>query len=189
MNLAVILGIAVALAMDAFAVAIGVSLMMGGCSMRQMLRLSLSFGLFQFFMPVLGWLAGHTVEKRIQKFDHWIAAGLLLFVAVKMIKEALEKKRDGSETASCPDMTRGHRLLMLSLATSMDALAVGLGLAALHVSVVYPSVIIGLVAFTLTAAGTKLGPLLGRWAGKWAEIAGGVVLLAIAAKILIDHLS
>ena len=188
MNLAVVLGIAVALAMDAFAVAIGVSLMMGGCSTRQMLRLSLSFGLFQFFMPILGWLAGHTVQKRIEKFDHWVAAGLLLFVAVKMIKEALEKKRDGTEAASCPDMTRGHRLLVLSLATSLDALAVGLGLAALNVPVVYPSVVIGLVAFALTAAGTKLGPVLGRWAGKWAEIAGGVVLFVIAAKILIDHL-
>ncbi len=188
MNLAVVLGLAVALAMDAFAVAIGVSLMMGGCSTRQMLRLSLSFGLFQFFMPILGWLAGHTVEKRIEKFDHWIAAGLLLFVAGKMIKEALEKNRDGGDAASCPDMTRGHRLLMLSLATSLDALAVGLGLAALHVPVVYPSAVIGLVTFIVTAAGTKLGPVLGRWAGKWAEIAGGVVLLAIAAKILIDHL-
>ncbi len=188
MNLAVVLGIAVALAMDAFAVAIGISLMMGGCSTRQMLRLSLSFGLFQFFMPVLGWLAGHAVRRRIQKFDHWIAAGLLLFVAVKMIKEALEKKRDGADAGSCPDMTRGRHLLMLSLATSLDALAVGLGLAALNVPVVYPSLVIGLVAFLLTAAGTKLGPLLGRWAGKWAEIAGGVVLLVIAAKILIDHL-
>ena len=188
MNFVVVLGLAVALAMDAFAVAIGVSLMMGGCSTRQTLRLALSFGLFQFFMPILGWLVGHTVEKRIRSFDHWIAAGLLLFVAVKMIKEALEKKRNGSDAASCPDMTRGHRLLMLSLATSMDALAVGLGLAALGVPVVYPSAVIGLVAFTLTAAGTKLGPVLGRWAGKWAEIAGGVVLLAIAAKILVDHL-
>ena len=188
MNLFVVLGIAVALAMDAFAVAIGVSLMMGGCSTRQMLRLAGSFGLFQFFMPILGWLAGHTVQKRIEKFDHWIAAGLLLFVAAKMIKEALEKKRDGPEADSCPDMTRGHRLLMLSLATSLDALAVGLGLAALNVAVVYPSAVIGLVAFLLTAAGTKLGPVLGRWAGKWAEIAGGVVLFVIAAKILIDHL-
>ncbi len=188
MNLAVILGIAVALGMDAFAVAIGVSLMMGGCSTRQMLRLSFSFGLFQFFMPVLGWLAGHTVQKRIQKFDDWIAAGLLLFVAGKMIKESLEKKRDGTSAASRPDMIRGRRLAMLSLATSLDALAVGLGLAALNVPVVYPAVVIGFVAFTMTAAGTKLGPLLGRWAGKWAEIAGGAVLLLIAAKILIDHL-
>ncbi len=188
MNLLVVLGIAVALAMDAFAVAIGVSLMMGGCSTRQMLRLAGSFGLFQFLMPILGWAAGHSVQKRIAKFDHWIAAGLLIFVALKMIKEALEKKRDGSETASCPDMTRGHRLLMLSLATSLDALAVGLSLAALNVAVVYPSIVIGLVAFTITAAGTKLGPVLGRWAGKGAEISGGVVLLIIAAKILIDHL-
>jgi putative Mn2+ efflux pump MntP len=79
-------------------------------------------------------------------------------------------------------------LLVLSLATSLDVLAVGLGLAALNVPVVYPSAVIGLVAFILTAAGTKLGPVLGRWPGKWAEIAGGVVRLVIAAKILIDHL-
>jgi len=112
-----------------------------------------------------GLAGGHTVQKRIEKFDHWIAAGLLLFVAAKMIKEALEKKRDGSAADSCLDMTRGHRLLMLSLATSLDALAVGLGLAALNVPIVYPSVVIGLVAFLLTAAGTSWGPFSGAGRG------------------------
>lgn len=188
MNIIVVLGLALALAMDAFAVSIGVSLMMRGCSSRQTLRLAASFGLFQFVMPILGWAAGRTVISAIQDYDHWIAAGLLVFVAVRMMGGALKKEDEGKAAASCPDMTRGGHLLMLSLATSLDALAVGLGLAALRVPVVYPAAVIGIVAFALTAAGTRLGPALGKWVGKWAEVAGGVVLLAIAAKILVDHL-
>jgi len=187
-NLGVVLAIALALAMDAFAVSIGVSLVMRGCSMRQTLRMAGSFGLFQFVMPVIGWAAGRTVSRYIEDYDHWIAAGLLVFIAVRMIAGALKKEGD-REGASCPDLTRGGRLLMLSLATSLDALAVGLSLAALRVAVVYPAVVIGVVCFLMTAAGTRIGPALGKWAGKWAELAGAFVLVVIAAKILIDHLS
>jgi manganese efflux pump family protein len=188
MNIIVVLGIALALAMDAFAVAIGVSLSMRGCTSKQTIRLSLYFGVFQFAMPILGWAAGRTVVGAIQAVDHWVAAGLLVFIGGKMMAEALKKEEHGDEAASCPDQTRGRRVLVLSLATSLDALAVGLGLAALRVPVVYPALVIGVVAFIVTAIGTKLGPILGRWAGKWAEIAGGLVLVGIAAKILVDHL-
>jgi putative Mn2+ efflux pump MntP len=189
MNILVVLGIALALAMDAFAVAIGVSLAMRGCTPTQTVRLALHFGLFQFAMPILGWAAGRTVVGAIQAFDHWVAAGLLVFIGGKMMVEALKKDGpEGEPGVLCPDQTRGRRVLVLSLATSLDALAVGLGLAALRVPVVYPALVIGIVAFVVTAIGTKLGPILGRWAGKWAEIAGGLVLLGIAVKILADHL-
>lgn len=189
MSFGVVLALALALAMDAFAVAIGVSLVMRGCSPRQSLRLALSFGAFQFAMPILGWAAGRTVDRYIRDYDHWIAAGLLVVVAARMIHGAFKDKTKEDRGASCPDLTRGGHLWLLSIATSLDALAVGLGLAALGASVVTPAAVIGLVCFALTLAGTRIGPVLGKWAGKWAEAAGGVVLLAIAAKILIDHLA
>ncbi len=188
MSFLVVLGIALALAMDAFAVAVGVGLSLRGCSSRQTLRLAGSFGLFQFVMPILGWAAGRSVVGLIQNYDHWLAAGLLVFIGGRMILEAVKREESRPEGAACPDPTRGGRLLVLSLATSIDALAAGLGLAALGARVVYPALVIGLVAFVLTAAGAKLGPLAGRWAGRWAEVAGGVVLLGIAAKILVEHL-
>jgi putative Mn2+ efflux pump MntP len=189
MSFGFILAIALGLSMDAFAVAVGVSLAMKGCTAAQTVRMAGSFGLFQFVMPILGWAAGRTVVDLIRDFDHWVAAGLLVFVAGKMLREACEKRKDGTTEASCPDRTRGGRLLLLSLATSIDALAVGLSLAALNVAVVYPAAVIGAVTFVVSALGTKLGPILGRWAGRGAEIAGGLVLLAIAAKILVEHLA
>ena len=188
MSLGVVLALALVLAMDAFAVSVGTSLVMRGCTGRQSLRMAGSFGLFQFLMPLVGWAAGRTVARFIESFDHWVAAGLLVFVAGRMVVEALKKKGE-AEAAACPDMTRGGRLLILSLATSLDALAVGLGLAALGVSVVYPAAVIGLVCFLLTALGTRIGPALGRWAGKGAELAGAAVLFVIAVKILVDHLT
>jgi putative Mn2+ efflux pump MntP len=188
LSFGVILAIALALAMDAFAVSIGVSLVMRGCTPRQTLRMSASFGLFQFFMPIIGWAAGRTIVGLIQNFDHWIAAGLLVFVGGKMVLEVFHGEKE-KESAACLDKTRGGHLILLSLATSIDALAVGLSLAALDVPVIYPAAVIGVVAFLVTASGTKIGPVLGKWIGKWAELAGGIVLLAIAAKILVDHLS
>lgn len=191
MSLGLLLAIALAMAMDTFAVAIGVSLVMRGCTPRQTLRMAGSFGLFQFLMPIVGWAAGRTVVDLIRDFDHWVAAGLLVFVGGKMMFEAFEKREESEAEApaSCPDKTRGGRLLLLSLATSIDALAVGLSLAALNVPVVFPAAVIGVVTFFVSALGTKIGPVLGRWVGKGAELAGGLVLFAIAAKILVEHLS
>jgi len=188
MSFGVLLAIALALAMDTLAVAIGVSLSLKGCTRSQTLRLAGSFALFQFLMPVAGWAAGRTVVSLINSFDHWIAAGLLVFVGGRMIVEAFGRKEPG-EAAACPDKTRGGHLLLLSLATSIDALAVGLSFGALRTPILYPAAVIGAVTFAVSAAGTKIGPLLGRWVGKWAELAGGLVLLAIAAKILVEHLS
>lgn len=189
MNFGVLVAIALAMAMDTFAVAVAVSLGLRGCTPRQTLRLAGSFGFFQFIMPIVGWAAGRTVVDLIRDFDHWVAAGLLVFVGGRMIFEAFGKKKGGQNAGSCPDKTRGGHLLLLSLATSIDALAVGLSLAALSVPVITPAAVIGVVTFFVSVAGTKIGPVLGRWAGKGAELAGGLVLLAIAAKILLEHLS
>ncbi|MBM2828558.1 MAG: putative Mn2+ efflux pump MntP [Actinobacteria bacterium] len=171
--------------MDALAVAIATGIVLGKVSARQMFRLSFHFGLFQFLMPVIGWLAGLSVERYISGYDHWLAFGLLAFIGAKMIYEALcgnDKEKKGS------DPTRGSSLVLLSVATSMDALAVGLSLGVLRIEIWYPSVVIGLVAAALTAAGLHLGGRLGQRFGRKMEIAGGLILVGIGFKILLQHL-
>ncbi len=177
--------LAVALAMDAFAVAVATGATLRQVTGRQTFRLAYHFGLFQAVMPVLGWAAGRSFAKSIQAFDHWAAFGLLAFVGVRMIWESASGAEEGSDR----DPTRGVRLIVLSLATSMDALAVGLSLSLLGVAILWPACVIGLVCAALTAGGLHLG----RWAasatrlGRFAEVAGGLILLAIGVRILIQH--
>jgi putative Mn2+ efflux pump MntP len=186
MDFVVVLGIAVALAMDCFAVSLGMSCGHDKLSGGQTFRLALHFALFQFAMPIIGWFAGENLLRYIERFDHWIAFGLLTLVGGKMILESFRAEKDDEE---CPaDRTRGWSIVILSLATSIDALAVGLSLAVLQVNILYPAAIIGLISFALTVAGTKLGPVVGRIAGKRAELAGGLILIAIGIKILVDGL-
>ena len=186
MNLLFIIPVALALAMDAFAVSVGVNLSQKGLSKVQTLRMASSFGFFQFIMPVMGWLAGQTVMEAIETVDHWVAFVLLFLIGTKMIYESLKGKK--KEDKPREDQTRGFVLLLLSLATSIDALAVGLSFAALGQTVFYPSVVFGSVAFLMTVIGAKIGPLFGRVAGRRAELLGGLVLIFIGAKILLDHL-
>jgi putative Mn2+ efflux pump MntP len=186
MNVLFVLGVALALAMDALAVAVGLSLARDGLRGAQSFRLAFHFGLFQFAMPIAGWAAGQTVTKFITGYDHWVAAGLLFFVGGRMIIESFHKEEKIERKGA--DATRGFSLVLLSVATSLDALAVGLSFGTLRVPILLPAAVIGLVCFIVTMAGTKIGPWLGKLAGKWAEIAGGVVLLLIAVKILADHL-
>lgn len=177
--------IAIALAMDAFAVALGVGISVSPLTGRHLFRLGFHFGLFQALMPIIGWLAGLSIRTWIEDYDHWIAFGLLLFVGGKMLFEAFYDDPDKTRES---DPTRGLTLLILSLATSIDALAVGLTLAMLGVSVWVPSLVIGLVAGVLTLAGMLLGRRVGSLWGKRVEIFGGVVLCAIGIKILLQHL-
>jgi putative Mn2+ efflux pump MntP len=186
MNVLVVLGMAVALAMDCFAVSLGLSCGHNKLSGGQTLRLALHFALFQFAMPVIGWFAGENLLRHIERFDHWIAFGLLTLVGGKMIRESFRAEKDDEE---CPaDRTRGLSIVILSVATSIDALAVGLSLAVLRVNILYPAAIIGIICFALTVAGSKLGPVVGRIAGKRAELGGGLILIAIGIKILVEHL-
>lgn len=181
-----ILALAVALAMDAFAVSIAAGVALKSVSARQTFRLAWHFGLFQAMMPVIGWSAGLTIRSRIEAYDHWIAFALLVFVAQGMLRSAF--KTDDGEAAA-KDPTRGMTMVMLSVATSIDALAVGLSLSMISVSIWTPAAIIGLVAGTFTTAGMHLGKAIGRLPqlSRWAELAGGLVLLGIGVNILHDH--
>lgn len=186
MSLFLIVTTAFALAMDAFAVAVGLSFSQERLTLKQSLRLSFSFGLFQFLMPILGWLAGQSVLEYIQAFDHWVAFGMLLFIGCRMIWESA-KDRQGLK-ARRTDSTRGLSLLLLSIATSIDALAVGLSYSVLKIAILWPALIIGLVAFLMTLIGTKAGPLSGLALGKRADFIGGLVLIGIGLKILFGHI-
>ncbi len=183
MSLITVFLVAVGLGIDAFSVAIGIGAVNNKKSWGPVLRLSTAFGLFQFFMPMIGWLAGLTVVEIIASFDHWIAFGLLALVGGKMIWEGFEKE----SVEHCEDQTRGWPLLMLSVATSIDALAVGFSFSVLKNPILLPAVIIGIVCFLMTITGMLFGKVLAKLFGKKVEIFGGLVLIAIGVKILIDH--
>jgi putative Mn2+ efflux pump MntP len=180
-----LMAIAVALAMDAFAVAIVTGLTVKALTKRHVFRLAFHFGLFQFFMPLIGWAVGSAVQKYIAAFDHWIALCLLGFVGGRMIRGALHTEEEGMRSGSDP--TSGWALVGLAVATSIDALAVGLSLALIRSEIVLPAVVIGIVAAVFTAAGMALGRQIGSMWGKRVEIVGGVILIAIGVKIVIDH--
>ncbi len=179
--------IAVALAVDAFAVALAAGASLPRLHWRHTFRLAWHFGFFQGAMTLLGWAGGLGFRTLIANVDHWLAFGLLALVGGRMILGGLAAKEEGRQGV---DPTRGATLVVLSVATSIDALAVGLSLAVLRIDAWQPSLVIGLVAAFCTGAGLHLG----RWAGgasrlgARAEIVGGGVLLAIGAKILWEHL-
>ncbi len=180
----ILLGIAIGLAMDAFAAAIAVSVSLGRVTGRQVFRLAWHFGLFQALMPVIGWYGGLSVEPWIRAWDHWLAFGLLGLVGGRMLCSGVQP---GSAEAPPIDPTRGASLVMLSVATSIDAFAVGLSFAALGVRVWLPSAVIGLTAALLTVVGTALGSRLGDRFGRWMEMVGGALLIAIGLRIVISH--
>ena len=186
MNLWTILLIALALAVDAFAVALASGVSLCRVSTRQTFRMAFHFGLFQALMNIIGWAAGLTVRTLLEGVGHWLAFGLLALVAVKMIKDSVAGREDEARKI---DPTRGYTLIMLAVATSIDSLAVGLGFSVLNVSIWLPAAVIGLTATLLTVIGLRLGCLLGSASriGARAEIAGGLVLLGIGLNILHQH--
>ena len=180
-----LLAIAVALAMDAFAVAIVTGLTLSPMTGRHIFRLAFHFGLFQALMPILGWWAGMAMHRYLEAFDHWVAFGLLAFVGGRMIGGALGEK----ERKKVPnDPTSGWDLVLLSVATSIDALAVGLSLAMLGTTIIYRALVIGVVAASFTTAGMILGRRIGTLWGKRVEIFGGIIICAIGLKIVIGHM-
>ena len=183
MDFAIILLIAVGLAMDAFAVAVAVSLKLQRITFRQLFRLSFHFGFFQFMMPILGWSAGAWIGRWVAAFDHWIAFGLLAFIGGKMILESVRRKPRLYKS----DPTRGWQLVILSVATSIDALAAGLSLALLAASIWYTCIIIGIVASLFTIIGMQFGKLVRLKVASRLEILGGLVLIGIGVKILLEH--
>ena len=178
-----LLGTALALAMDAFAVSIGVTASLEPLQGRQVFRLSWHFGLFQALMPIAGWACGKAVARHLSLVDHWIAFGLLLVLGLRMIWPDSPEKQ-----AHPADPTRGWSLVALSVATSIDALAVGLSLGLMGVAIWIPAAVIGLVALLMTLLGTLIGRRVGRHLGRWASVAGGIVLIVIGIRILVQHL-
>lgn len=184
--------IALALSMDALAVSIASGICVARLSFRHALRASLFFGAFQFAMPLAGWLLGGTFRAYIQVFDHWIAAGLLGLVGGRMIWESFHAR----DPASCSDDQKARTdirdlktLLFLSVATSLDALAVGLSYSVIGAPILVPAAIFGLVTFALCMVGTEFGKRIGARFQRWAELAGGIVLIAIGIEIVAEHLS
>ncbi len=177
--------LATALSMDAFAVAIAIGVTLEETNRSFVWRLAGHFGFFQAAMPVVGWGTGSAVYTLMARIDHWIAFVLLAIIGLKMIREGL----DTATPAEPRDLSRWPTLLGLSVATSIDAFAAGLSLAVLHLAILFPAVVIGLI----TASWTLLGVRLGKWAGaqvhlgKYAEVLGGVVLIAIGCHILYEH--
>ncbi len=185
MDIFTLTGIAIALAMDAFAVALSAGVLLNQITGRHLFRLGFHFGLFQGVMPIIGWLAGVGLKQFVTIYAPWIAFTLLTFVGGKMIYEAITNR---GETGERPDPTRGLTMVMLSFATSIDALAVGFSLSMLGVSIWTPAVIIGIITASLTVAGMLLGQKIGTVWGERVEIVGGIVLIGIGAKILLQAL-
>jgi len=180
-----LLAVAAGLAMDCFAVSVAAGLTVAPVTGRHTFRLAFHFGLFQFMMPVVGWLAGKEVAGYVGGHAHWVVFSLLGFVGGKMLWEARQQK----DANSGADPTRGLMLVTLCLATSIDALAVGVSMAFLPGSIWASAVVIGIVAMVLSAAGIGFGGRLGPGWGRWADAAGGCMLLLIALKTLVEHLA
>ena len=186
MHTLTLLGTAFALAMDAFAVSIASGVSLKRISLRQTFRLSFHFGFFQALMPVIGWSGGLTVRSLIEQYDHWIAFVLLALVGGHMIRESFHGEEEEQEKN---DPTRGITLVILSVATSIDALAVGLSLSILNISIWFPALVIGIVAAIATGAGLHIGKQVGTASkvSHYAELVGGIVLLLIGVRILYEH--
>lgn len=178
--------IALGLAMDAFAVSVSNGIALRNYRPKDGTRMAVFFGSFQCIMPIIGWILGTSVRNYIEAVDHWIAFILLAFIGGNMIKESFECERD-DESCELFELTN-RKLTVQAVATSIDALAVGISFAVLDVDIVSSAVIIGLVCFILTLLGSSLGKRLGEVFKGRAELLGGVILIGIGLKIVVEHL-
>ncbi len=177
--------LALGLSVDAMVAATTIGLCKVDLGLRDGLRVGIYFGGFQALMPLLGYLLGSQFKRYVQPFDHWLILGLLLFVGGKMICEA----RQFSDEDSLPDSCSHWRLLVLAIATSLDALAAGISLSLSQAPMLRSILLIGLVTFLLSFGGAMWGRLLGRRFRSLASIAGGVILILIGLKVVAEHLS
>lgn len=188
MPISQIILIGIGLSMDAFAVSICMAASNSALRLKNMLVIAGFFGGFQALMPYIGWQASIFANSYIEKIDHWIAAVLLYYIGGKMFSEGFKCKACEIEKKSYGDPTNVYVLFMLSIATSIDALAVGISLGCLKCGIALPAVIIGCVTFLITLAGAVLGKKISTFVGGKAEMIGGIILIGIGTKILIDHL-
>ena len=182
MSLTTVFFIALSMAMDAFAVSLGSGVKIGP-GPRPVFRIAFHFGLFQALLPILGWLFGNTIEPLVNGFDHWVAFALLSAIGIKMLYEAF--KKSGEKKIN---ITRFPTLLILSVATSIDALVVGITLPLLEIPLYLSVIIIGFFAFMFSITGYFLGHRIGKVIGNKMEIIGGTILIGIGIKLLIEHL-
>ncbi len=194
--------VAFGLSMDAFAVSVSAGMCIERISFRHILRGSLSFGLFQFFMPLVGFFFTRRFQWLLESVDHWVAFFLLFIIGGKMILEARDTKKDPfcedpEDQAVLPepyprspkmDIRKGRTLLLLSLATSIDALAIGITFSLLGHSILEAVLVIGIITFFVCLVGFEFGKRLGHLVERWAERIGGMILVGIGWKILVEHL-
>ena len=183
MEIVSIILIAIGLSMDSFAVSVCNGLTIRNLNVKKLLTISFSLAIFQAVMPLIGWWAGIGIETYIKHIDHWIAFILLGSIGIKMIYEGLQKSEDVKDSE-----LKLITLIGQSIATSIDAFAVGISFALLDISIVTPICIIGVITFCFSYLGLHVGKRFGKQVGKKAEVFGGVVLIGIGVKILIEHM-
>jgi len=176
--------IGIGLAMDAFTVSLGIGTSGQANDQRSKFRLAFHFGVFQMGMTIIGWFAGNTVAGFIENLDHWVAMALLSYVGGNMIRSGLHPDVE----SQLSDPSKGKLLVILSVATSIDAFAVGLSMAMLNAPWLIPSILIGVITLVLSSFGLMAGDKLGKKFGKRMEILGGLILLGIGLRVLITHL-
>ncbi|MGE4213411.1 MAG: manganese efflux pump MntP family protein [Anaerotignaceae bacterium] len=187
MGIVTVFLIALSLAMDAFAVSVSNGIALKNFRVSDGIRMGAFFGVFQCMMPLAGWILGNSVRVYIEAVDHWIAFALLLLIGGNMVNEA-GSKNDDENDSKCDFVLSNKKLLLQAVATSIDALAVGISFAMLNVDIVGAAIIIGVVCFVISFVGGSLGKKLGEVFEERAELLGGIVLIAIGAKILAEHL-
>ena len=179
--------IAVSLAMDAFAVSVSNGLILPNVKKRNAVTFGLYFGLFQFFMPIIGYFLGNKLTKYVQQFDHWIAFILLGIIGFNMIKESFSE--DEEDVPKEKEILKVKNMTMLAIATSIDALAVGVTFAFIgNMNIVFACSVIGIVAFILSYAGLMIKKKIGPFFKTYAERIGGLVLVGMGIKILVQHI-
>ena len=182
---------AIALAMDAFAVSVSKGMTLRNLSKKICVKIALAFGIFQGIMPFLGWLLGMSFESYIKSLDHWIALGLLGFLGVRMIMEFIVSRKEGDldleAGITSEEELSNKELFMLSIATSIDALAVGISFAFLNVNIIVASLTICTITFLICLVGVYLGKKIGDVFSSYAELLGGIVLIIIGINIFNEH--
>lgn len=186
MNIVELLILAVGLSMDAFAVAVCLGLSMPKSTIKKALIVGLYFGIFQACMPLIGYYAAKLFAGYITGFDHWIAVVLLGVLGLKMIIGSFKKEEHTENT--CDTLLSLRKMLPLAIATSIDALAVGISLAVVKANIFFAVIFIGIITFVLSMVGVKIGNIFGKQIKSQAEILGGVILILIGLKILFGHL-
>ena len=181
--------LAVGLSMDAFAVSICKGLAMKKATLKAEATCGLWFGGFQMLMPIIGFFLGSLFAEAIETFDHWVAFGLLVIIGINMLKEALEKEDESDDNPEKDADLSVRTMFLMAVATSIDALAVGISLAMVgSVNIWLAAAFIGICTFLLSALGVKIGNVFGSRYEKKAEFTGGVILILLGVKILLEHL-